>query len=400
MGLAQQSAPQVWQPPGRYPQGAVAFLKALVASDSDAAEALAAPLAAGAEAELWVSFLRGHGLAAFAYHRLKRAGALGAVDAQILSALRGAYYSAVADAELHRRELQAALTALAGAGVTVVPFKGAVLAHLAYPDPACRPMGDLDLWATAEAMPRAQAVLEALGYRQHVKDTRPVEFQAQNGGEVQLGGAGDGRGLVELHYSTFAGEWVRLTTTIAGDCIACRTVPVTVAGCPAWALGAEDAVLQLVVHLAVNHQMSYPGVRGLLDILLQARSQPPDWDLVAARARGWRVATAAWLVLSLTHALLGFADAAACSEVLRPAAWRRWLLRCFVNERSMLAGRDLTHGPLRFLFQLFLIDRPRDAGPLIARTLWPDDRWLTLRYGRSSLSVRLRHLTGALRGQP
>lgn len=395
MKAAASSKPRVWQPPGWSPQGAVDFLHGLVAEDAGRLAAWAL----GKPDETWATWLRGQGLAPYVWHRLKAAGCTNEAPPGRVQTLRGAYYAAVADAELHTAELVAVLATLRAARVTPVVFKGAALAYLAYPDPACRPMGDLDLWVTAESMQTAQAALEAVGYRQHVKDTRPVEFQAKNGGEVQLGGAGGGRGLVELHYSTFAGEWLRRTTALDKDCIACRTVPVTVAGCSAWALSAEDAVLQLAVHLAVNHQMSYPGLRGLVDIVLQARSQPPDWRVVAERAHTWRVATATWLVLSLAHTLLGLPGAEESMAALRPSAFRRRLLTRFANTETMLAGRDITHGPLRFIFLLLLIDRPGDALRLLGRALWPEGGWLAARYGASGPRVRMRHLAGALRGR-
>ena len=65
----------------------------------------------------------------------------------------------------------------------------------------------------------------------------------------------------------------------------------------------------------------------------------------------------------------------------------------------MLAGRDLTHGPLRFVYQLLLVDRTWDAVRLLGRALWPEDDWLAARYGRRDAPTRCRHLLGALRGQ-
>jgi hypothetical protein len=123
------------------------------------------------------------------------------------------YYNAAGDAELHTRELADVLAVLVAAGVTPVLFKGAVLAHAAYPDPACRPMGDLDLWIDVAAMPRAQAALESLGYVQRLKAERPVALQAQRAGEIQLAGRAPGSGLVELHWGVFAGEWLHLTAS-------------------------------------------------------------------------------------------------------------------------------------------------------------------------------------------
>lgn len=402
MALAQAQAPALWKPADRQPPGAAAFLRWIASAAGPGEDELPPSLGERERAGEWQEWLRGQGLAAYSYHRLKGAALLPRLDASLQAALRQAYYAAVADAELHRAELAGLLDALSGAGVIAVPFKGAVLAYTAYPDPACRPMGDLDLWVMPEAMALAKAALEDAGYRQYKKADRPAELQAQFGGEIQLA-AGGGRGLVELHYAVLAGEWVRQTTTIARDCIGCRCAPFSLAcapGCEAWRLAAEDAVLQLAVHLAVNHQMSYPGVRGLLDVVLQARSQPPDWMVLAQRARAWRVATATWLVLSLADEVLGLDEAQAAIATLRPGAARRRLLAKFSNAQTLLAGRDLTRGAARFAFQLLLVDRPRDAARLLVRTVWPERAWLRLRYGQAGWRVRLGHVAGVLRGRP
>ena len=59
----------------------------------------------------------------------------------------------------------------------------------------------------------------------------------------------------------------------------------------------------------------------------------------------------------------------------------------------------MTHGPLRFVYQLLLVDRTQDAARLLGRALWPEREWLALRYGIVTPSIRWRHLFAVLRGQ-
>ena len=54
-------------------------------------------------------------------------------------------------------------------------------------------------------------------------------------------------------------------------------------------------------------------------------------------------------MIELADALFGLPGAAAIAG-LRPRRVRRGLLGRFVDADSMLAGRDLTHGPLRFVY--------------------------------------------------
>ncbi|MBK7203002.1 MAG: nucleotidyltransferase family protein [Anaerolineae bacterium] len=65
------------------------------------------------------------------------------------------------------------LQALAAHGVVPVLFKGAVLAHTVYPNYACRPMSDLDLWLSDAEIEVAIHVLAQIGYVQRFKPARP-----------------------------------------------------------------------------------------------------------------------------------------------------------------------------------------------------------------------------------
>ena len=145
--------------------------------------------------------------------------------------------------------------------------------------------------------------------------------------------------------------------------------------------------------------MAAPGLRGLLDVALLARSQPVDWLTVVERAHRWRVAAAAWLVLDLADTLFGLPDAGAAIAGLKPGRVRRSLLGRFADPDSMLAGRDPRHGPRRFIYQLLLVDHTRDAARLLWRALWPEDAWLAARYGSATPAVRRSHLLSALRGR-
>jgi hypothetical protein len=145
--------------------------------------------------------------------------------------------------------------------------------------------------------------------------------------------------------------------------------------------------------------MAAPGVRGLLDVALLARTQPVDWAVVADRARAWRVGTAVWLVLQLTAELVGLTEAAPAVARLAPAPVRRHWLERLVNAGSILAMRDVSRGSFRFVLLLLLVDRFRDVAAIVARAIWPERDWLVARFGQAGLGVRLRHLSGAIRGQ-
>ena len=348
------------------------------------------------EAVIWLNL---HGLAPYAFHRLFETNLIEQVAEEPRTALDLAYCIGLGRALARERELERILIALAAEDIEPILFKGAVLAYTAYPTPACRPMWDLDLWLTAEEMPRGRAALEGLGYRRHSKETRPPVFQKRHFGEIQMLGAQPGNIPVELHWSAFAGVWLDQAAAVDHAAVRARAVLVTVAGQQALALASEDAIIQLAVHLAVNHQMAAPGLRGLLDVALMARTQPVDWAVVAERAQAWRIGTAVWIVLRLAEELVGLTEATPAVARLKPGFMRRQLLACLVNADSMLAKRDISRGPLRFALLLLLVDRYRDIAAIVARAVWPERGWLAARYGRAGFRMRLRHLAGAVRGR-
>jgi hypothetical protein len=368
-----------------------ALLRGLVTADP---EPLREMLAAGGLDGDVAAWLRAQGLAPFAFQRLREAGLASARDE-----IQRSYYRSVADALLHDHELGRVLAVLAGVGITPVLLKGAALAHTVYPTSACRPMGDLDLWVTSAEMSAAQAALEQIGYAQRVKSARPVALQAQQEGEIQMVSQRPGGGLVELHWGAFPGQWLRHTSQVDVSGILARLVSVEIVGLPARILAPEDSLIQVAVHMAINHQMSSPWLRGLLDVTLLARGGAFDWAAVVARARAWRVATATWLVLWLAADLLGLAEAEPVVAGLAPSALRRRQIGRFCNARTMLEMRRINSSPARFLYQLSVVDRLSDAVRLLGRALWPEAGWLEARYGSAGRAVRRRHFLSALRGQ-
>jgi hypothetical protein len=348
--------------------------------------------------ELGLDWLIEQGLAALIWHGWFGRG-IPALPEEFILCLRTAYYMAIGDAELHHQEIKRILHALTEARLTPVAFKGAALAYTVYPDTACRPMGDIDLWLPDEQMPQAQAVLEELGYGAKAKTTRPRALMIRARNELPMYGTRSGSGLVELHWGVFPGEWLLQTTCIDDAELRARAMPAQLAGQPALILTPEDNVIQVAVHLAINHNMSSPWLRGLMDIALLARHYPIDWIVIVQRARDWRVATAVWLVLSLTVDMTGLEEAADVVRQLQPSALRCGLIHRFANAETLVEMRDLSASKRRYVFLLLLVDRPRDAVKLVFRALWPEREWLIARYGRYSFATRLRHLIDAARGR-
>jgi hypothetical protein len=287
------------------------------------------------------------------------------------------------------------------AGIPVVVLKGAALAERAYGSFALRTMSDVDLWLRDEGIERATAIMQKLGCRERVKGSRPPALQALAGGERQFFGKW---GLIELHWSPFPGWWLRWAAVVDDDAVWARAEPLVMEGLTPSStqnpelvrrLAAEDMVIQVSVHLAVHHRFSVGTVRGLMDIALTARTRPVDWSVVVERAEQWRVKVAVWTALNLAKQLIGLPSAYRALERLRPSPVRRVLLQRLVSPESVLEGKDLRGKWKRYLIWLLLVDRPRDIGRLVFRTLWPEREWLTARYG--DVWNRWQHLWNVVR---
>lgn len=365
------------------------WLRGLLAADPPTADEVAALTVLG------VPWLQQQGLAALTWVRCAKA-----VQPPVLAqTLRAAYFAAVADTELHRHELQTILPVLAALGSVPVVFKGAALAYTVYPDPACRLMSDIDLWISADELPRARAALETIGYRVSPNPDRPAALMEQFNGEIGLAHARADLGLIELHWSLFVGEWLRLTTRIDEAAVWARTTRSALLDQPVRLLAPEDAVLHLLVHAGVNHQFSLAVLRTCVDVALLARATPLAWAAIADRAQQWRIATVTWLGLTLAVDLIGLAEARSILPRLAPARWRQAALQRIVTPRQIVDQQDWRAGRQRFMLLLLLVDRKRDAIKLIFRTLWPERAWLAARYGRCTCATRWQHLFGALRGR-
>lgn len=341
---------------------------------------------------------RSHQLAPLLYWRLHAGAPTGVAPPPAAMAwLREIYLASAVQSVLRERELRLALQALVSADVRPIVYKGAALAHTVYPAPACRPMGDIDLWVSREEMPRARQALESIGYGYHEKRERPLALQSLGDGEVQMIGQHPRQGLIELHWGAFAGEWLKYAAAVDREAVRRRAAPATLLGQPVLLLAPEDALIQIAVHVAVNHQMTLSALRSLADAVLLAAAGM-NWAELTARARAWRLAAVTGLVLGWAGDLFDAPEVRRAAAALAVPGLRRWLVERWVTPDSILQRKPLSTSRQRLLYQFCLVDRWRDAARLMGHAVWPDTAWLAARYGRRDLSTRLKHMAAALSG--
>ena len=292
--------------------------------------------------------------------------------------IRDIHLTSVVQSTMRYHDLAQILQAFESAAVTVVPVKGAWLGEEVYSNIALRGMGDIDLWVDRSEIEAARKTMESLGYSSEgSRNDRPRALQEELLGEIQFFKSGSP--MIELHWTNFPGEWLRHVSQIDEKLIWQRTLPYK--GNYIRQLSAEDAIIHISIHLAVNHQMSMSGLRTLIDIDTLRRKLTVDWTILALRAREWHVVTPLWLVLSLLGCIFGDSENKLPLKELQPSVLRRWLLEKFVSPQGLFKGLVIREGPMRFIFLILLIDKPVDAMRLIWRTLVPDYKWLMLRYG-------------------
>jgi hypothetical protein len=206
---------------------------------------------------------------------------------------------------LQRQALLRRLTeALDRAGVPIVVLKGMVLAHLAYPDPSLRPMGDIDLWTRPEDLDTAASVILGVGMRY------PERYAARTAAAYKVEEAPTrvfelpGTDLfLEVH------SVVQSMTVVApgwADQAWERCVTARLGGVEVRVLHAEDMLAHLAVHCSEHHRFTM-GLRPLLDIALWIEAAGPrlDWPRMAERWNREGGDTWIRLTLALTRELLG-----------------------------------------------------------------------------------------------
>lgn len=341
-----------------------------------------------------------HQLAPLLYWALQKSLVEQQPPAVLMQQMRHYYRTTSLQALQQKYELRTILTALNDDGIRPTLYKGAALSHTVYPTPACRPMGDLDLWVSAEEMPLAQAVIEKLGYHKKIRQDRPTALQSKQEGEVQLIGQQPGKGVIELHWGVFPGQWLHCVTTVDRIGIRQRRVMTELLGASVFLLANEDAIIQLAAHLAISHQLSHYPLRSLFDIALLDQQQV-DWAVIVERAAAWRLTTVMSVMLDLLITIFGTATltpgAVRAAATLRAREWRPHTQR-WRNPSYLFSKTKISSNRSRFFYLLSMIDRPQDVVYLLSRTLWPENEWLAARYGNVNYAVRLRHLKSTLQG--
>lgn len=240
-------------------------------------------------------------------------------------------------------QLGEVLEAFQQRGLRPIALKGVHLAALVYPQPALRPMNDIDLLFTPTELPQAEAVLDALGYggKRKSPDVGPGVVKHTSTFKRESGEAATpnpylspeaGR-MIEPHTS-LEEAWFGLKVDITPG-VRERAVEVTLGGQPVRVLADIDLLLHLCVHFCFHVIAGSPAMVQLLDLkAVTARANALSWPAFVQRARERGAAPYALAALSLAHQLLDASVAHVLPELARstPPHLRRYIARLGLPE--------------------------------------------------------------------
>ena len=211
------------------------------------------------------------------------ATAADAVPPGQLDRLKGAARANAVRCLVLSAELIKIMSLFGSQGIQAIPYKGPLLAVEAYGDLTLREFEDLDIVLRQRDMPKANDIIQSLGYRPKF----PWILTAGGSSAVVPGEYNyrdEGRGLmVELHTERTLRHFPVCPNL---DDLALRLVPVTLSGHEIFTFGAEDMLPILCIHGSKDF---WQRISWIADISEFIQSHPRlDWGQVFLRADALR----------------------------------------------------------------------------------------------------------------
>lgn len=252
-----------------------------------------------------------------------------------------------------------ALRRLDDVAVEAVPYKGPVLAELAYGSTALRSFGDLDVIVRPQQVHAAVTALRDLGFappafESALQQSSPLPSE----GQILLRNAATNIDL-ELHWSFFQryhGYSIDLDSMLA------ERQTVVVAGQPVSTFSLADTMLLLCLHHSKHRWERLVWIRDIAGMI--ERHPTVDWDAVHRSAERLGGVRALLLGVRLAHELYGVAVPARLHDEAMRNAEVEWLYEHVLQSLTARQG-VLSESSERTRFHLrvrdSLVDRLRFA---------------------------------------
>lgn len=205
---------------------------------------------------------------------------------------------------IQARELLRVLRALAERGVAALPYKGPVLAEMAYGNLSLRHSIDLDVLVRRQDMGAAQQALAAIGYA--LDDECRLHQQAYAHAHHHLVLRGQRSNVtIELHWHTVTPQF---SFNLSFDQLWQNSVMTSLAGQAVRSPAVEDTLLLVCVHASMH---GWKQLKQICDVAELLQRYPAlDGQALLARARSLGV----WRMLALGLSLAG-----SCLDATLPA---------------------------------------------------------------------------------
>jgi hypothetical protein len=286
---------------------------------------------------------RRHGLLPLVYWNLHK---VCPVPTAVLDELRDYFRTNAVRNIILAEELIEILKLLETKNIVAIPFKGPLLAALAYRNLALREFFDLDLWVHQRDFATAQTVLESRGYRLEVQVSWESSF-LRNAGQMAM--------EVDLHSGItppdfpYALDFEHLCERLCYVQLSTRTVA---------SFSPEDVIIILCVQVAKDAWEGRNRLLQLCDIRAVIDSQETiDWRNLMNQARTMGCQRMTLLGLRLVSELLA---ASVPKQILQEAAAHRGIETLCQRVRAALFGAATTGFPGSFISRHHAIDRGRD----------------------------------------
>lgn len=296
-----------------------------------------------------------HGIAPLLYWNLN-ATCPDAVPANVMARLRDHFHANGRRNLVLTGELLKILDALEERNVAAIPYKGPVLAAVAYGNLALREFGDLDILVRKDDAIKAREVLTSLGYSPQYRMTQAQEAAFLNYDRQYTLIRDDGC-VVELHWTVTPRAIYFL---LDPEYLRKRAGRVALGGVTVPSFSPEDLLLILCVHGSAH---LWERIGWICDIAEVVRvSGNVDWERLVKRASELNCKRMLLLGLFLAHDLL---DAHLPEGVLREARADAQVkaLAAQVHRRLFAedpGARELFEGSALWQFHFRMIEQLRD----------------------------------------
>jgi len=282
--------------PPSSPEAELLLACARVSTDDATAAQINETLKRGIDWERSTKRAQRHGMLPLLYWNLRRFSSAD-IPAEALSKLRSYFNENVRRNLFLTRELLSLLNLLESNRIPAVPYKGPVLAQMAYQNLALRDIRDLDIFIRGEDFPKAMRALHSRGYRSATQLDSERAIRACRAREYAHTMVHDKGSIVELHWAITP----KFLPFSLDNALWERLEPMAFAGTTVLNFAKEDLVLILCVHGAKHMWERLEWICCLAQLI---RNYPEiDWTLAIERAEAQGGAGMLLLGLLLAHEL-------------------------------------------------------------------------------------------------